>query len=64
MVIEVVGWAGSGKTHAINQEFPQRTLCGVWIPDFANKYATTSEHAHEDDEMPTCLRCADSVMKS
>lgn len=63
-MIEVVGWAGSSKTHAINQEFPQRTLCGVWIPDYANKYASTDEHIEADNEMPTCLRCADSVMKS
>lgn len=60
MVIEVVSWAGAGKTHAINQDFPQRTLCGVWIPKFAVKY----DEGERADELPSCVRCCDSVMKS
>ena len=64
MVIEVVTWEGASKTHAINQDFPARTLCGSWIPERAVKYANTPEHIEQDDEMPTCLRCADAVMLS
>jgi len=59
VVIEVVSWAGSGKIHAINQEFPQRTCCGVWLPTHAVK------HDDPDNErMPTCLNCMRTVMNS
>ena len=57
MVIEVVGWEGAKKTHAVNQALPHYTLCGRWIPQYVVK--------HEGQEaFPTCLRCELSVMKS
>lgn len=58
MVIEIVSWAGAGKNHVVNQDFPQRTLCGAWIPDYAVKREERDEF-HEG-----CLRCLNSVMKS
>ena len=64
MVIEVVTWKGAVKSHVINQDFPQRTLCGKWIPERAVKYATIPGHADTGDEFPTCLDCGRSVMLS
>ena len=64
MVIEVVAWPSASKTHVINQDFPDKTLCGLWIPSTVVRYATTPERAPEDDDMPTCLRCANAVMHS
>jgi hypothetical protein len=56
MVIEVVTWKGA-KKHAINQDAPTFTLCGVWIRGDA-------EVLEGVDEFPDCLRCELSVMKS
>lgn len=57
LVIEVVSWTSAAKRHAINQDFPSRTLCGWWIP----KGAVKDEGV---DAFPTCLRCELSVMRS
>lgn len=57
MVIEVVGWAGAQKLHAVNQDNPSVTLCGLWIP------GKSVDH-DGIDVFPTCLRCELAVMKS
>ena len=62
MVIEVVTWEGAGKTHAVRQDHPTRTLCGRSIPEESwQRYATTDEH---EDEFPTCTICSLAVMLS
>jgi len=58
MVIEVVSWPGAAKKHVINQDFPRRTLCGLWIPSFATK------EEESDEFVRGCLRCLEGVMKS
>lgn len=57
MVIEVVGWKGASKTHAMNQDRGCFTLCGLWVKEeFVTHYGS--------DHFPTCLRCSMAVMKS
>jgi hypothetical protein len=57
MVIEVVTWEGASKTHAVNQDYPTRTLCGRWIPEHADK-------RHDADDFPDCAYCARAIMLS
>lgn len=57
MVIEVVGWKGASKTHAMNQDRGCFTLCGLWVKEeFVTHYGS--------DHFPTCRRCSMAVMKS